>query len=263
MAKNKRWTYPEIQYLKDYWGKHSLQEMSKKLDRTILAIKLKATRIKLTDRRRLQEDITYREFTKLLGRSYSDSWLKGRLKKANFPFSYFKVVNKKICMVNLRAFIRWFKNNLHILDIDNTNDGDFDAIEPNWLKEKRKADKMASLYKMRLWTKEEDDRLITLLNEYKYSYREISIKLKRTEGALKRRMLDLKLKQRPIIADKHIKWTHQEVDMVKDLYLKGYKSCVIAEFVPKSALAINGILERNNYFNPAYYGGTKAFNTKS
>ena len=40
----------------------------------------------------------------------------------------------------------------------------------------------------------------------------------------------------------------EEIDKVKELYLKGYKSCIIAEYVNRSALAINGILERYKYF---------------
>lgn len=248
MGQNKHWTYKEIMYLKNNWGEISLRKMSKELKRTVTAIREKAIKIKLRDRRRLQENISYTDFTKILGRTYGDSYLKGRLEKANFPFTYFKVVNEKICMINLQDFIKWYKKNLHLLDIGKTEDGDFDAIEPNWLIEKRKADKMALEYNQRPWTIEEDKRLISLLNEYKYGYREISIKLKRSEGALKRRMCDLKIKSRPIKADNHISWTSSEIKKVKDLYKKGYKSCVIAEFVPRSALAINGLLERHNYF---------------
>ena len=32
------------------------------------------------------------------------------------------------------------------------------------------------------------------------------------------------------------------------MYLKGYKSCIIAEYVERTALAINGLLERQDYF---------------
>lgn len=244
----KKWTYPEIQYLKDNWSEISLDKLAKNLGRNKHGILLKARRIGLTDRRRLQENISLHEFSKMLGKKYASDDFLGKLVKANFPISYYKVVNNKIRMVNLQAFIKWFKTHLHVIDIDNTEDGDFDAIEPNWLKEKRKADKMASEYKARCWTVEEDNRLINLLKEGRYGYREISVKLKRTEGALKRRMCDLKIKDRPLKADNHIKWLPNEIETVKNMYLKGYKSCVIAEFVPKSALAINGLLERYNYF---------------
>ena len=91
--------------------------------------------------------------------------------------------------------------------------------------------------------------MIELVSSQKYGYREISIILKRTEGALKRKMLDLKLDKRPIKADNHIPWTKEEISIVKRLWLKGYKSMVIAEYVNRSALAINGLLERNLYFN--------------
>lgn len=246
----KQWTYTEIKYLKENWGNVSIKKMAKELKRTINALKLKSKRLGLIgDRVKLQEDITFVKFTDIIGYNYASNYFKNRLLKADFPFSYFKVVNEKICMVNLISFIKWYKKHLNMIDISNTEDGDFDALEPDWLKEKRKADKMAAEYKARFWTDEEDNRLISLLKEYKYGYREISVKLKRTEGAIKRRMTDLKLKERPLKADNHIKWLPSEIKKVKELYLKGYKSCVIAEFIPKSALAINGLLERYNYFS--------------
>ena len=116
--------------------------------------------------------------------------------------------------------------------------------EPAWVKEKRKADYLANQYKKTPWTPAEDALLIQMLGAYRYSYREISIRLKRTEGALKRRMKDLGLKQRPLRADNHNPWTEEETEILVDLYYKGYTSGVMAEKIPRSALAINGKIER-------------------
>lgn len=90
----------------------------------------------------------------------------------------------------------------------------------------------------------EDALLTQMLDAYRYSYREISIRLKRTEGALKRRMGDLGLKQRPLRADNHNPWTDEETEILMDLYYKGYVAEVMAEKIPRSALAINGKIER-------------------
>ena len=87
-----------------------------------------------------------------------------------------------------------------------------------------------------------------MLKSFKYGYREISLKLKRTEGAIKRRIGDLKVKERPLKADNLAQWSKKEIETVKKLYLKGYKTCIIAEYVNHSALAIYAMIERHNFF---------------
>jgi hypothetical protein len=57
-------------------------------------------------------------------------------------------------------------------------------------------------------------------------------------------MKDLGLKQRPLRADNHNPWTEEETEILVDLYYKGYASEVMAERIPRSALAINGKIER-------------------
>ena len=144
-------------------------------------------------------------------------------------------------------FWTWLEKNKHLVDFQFTEKGDF-GYEPDWVYYKRDADKRASEYASRKWTEADDHRLKSLLKQYRYGYRDLSIMLKRTEGAIKRRMIDLKILERPLIAGNHTPWQKPEIDTVKDLYLKGYKSDIIAEYVNRSALAINGLLERNNYF---------------
>ena len=116
--------------------------------------------------------------------------------------------------------------------------------EPAWVPIKRRADVAAAKYKTTPWTKAEDNHLISLLNAYQYGYREISIRLCRTEGAIKRRMCDLKLRQRPIKADNHTPWTDAEFETVYNMVKDGYKPQIIAEYINRSACAIRGVLER-------------------
>lgn len=53
----------------------------------------------------------------------------------------------------------------------------------------------------------------------------------------------LRHKQRPLPADKSF-WTPEQEAILEDLYYKGYIPEVMAEFIPKSALAIQGKVER-------------------
>lgn len=243
----KTWHYKEVQYLKNAWGTENIKTIAKKLNRSVLAVRTKAQKLGLKDWLLYSEYISLNQFYFLVfGRTVEDYttsiWI-----REGMPIKNIRKLNKSYRMISLESFVRWYKTHKRIIDISLTNDGDF-GIEPDWLKEKRKADKMALAYKSRPWTFAEDNLLKQLLKAYRYGYREISVKLKRTEGAIKRRMLDLKIKERPLRADPHNPWTRDELDKVKELYLKGYKSVVIAEFVNRSAIAINGILERYGYF---------------
>lgn len=247
MGANRKWNLKELEYLQNAWGEVNIKKIAKTLGRTVNAVRLKAGKLKLGDWLEWSDYLSLNKLYQMLFNRPLESYTVGVWKRAGMPIKDVRRLNRTYQMIDLESFIRWYKKHKTIIDISLTNDGDF-GDEPDWLKEKRRADKMAGEYKGRPWTEYEDQRLKSLLNSYNYGYREISIKLKRTEGAIKRRMLDLGIKQRPLKADNHNPWTQAEIETVKKMHLQGYKSMVIAEFVPRSALAINGILERYNYF---------------
>lgn len=246
MSANKTWTYQEVQYLKENWGAVSIKSLARKLHRSVNAIKIKAYKVGLWRMIHAGEYITFNQLMSMIhGKNYG--YDDKKLMKAGFPIDYQQVVENKVKVVYMHKFWKWFEKNKHLIDISKTTRLTF-GYEPEWVAEKRKADIRAAEYKKTPWTSIEDNRLISLLQSYRYGYREISIMLKRTEGAIKRRMIDLKIPYRPLRADNHDPWTDSEIETVRSLYLKGYKSCVIAEYVNRSALAINGLLERHKYF---------------
>lgn len=244
---NRRWTLSEIDYLKDKWGDVSIKGIAIKLHRTVNAVKIKAQKLHLTRMTDWGEYITFNQLFNIINGKQGIGKDFKRLEKAGFPLQYQTIVTQKVKVVYMDKFWRWFEKNKHLIDLKNTQKMDF-CYEPEWVDEKRRADKRAAEYKKTPWTEAEDKRLISLLQDLRYGYREISILLKRTEGAIKRRMLDLNIRIRPLRADNHTPWTEDEIATVKKLYLKGYKSCIIAEYVNRSALAINGLLERHKYF---------------
>lgn len=243
----RHWTHPEIEYLKDNWGDVSIKGIALKLKRSVNAVKIKAHKIGLKNMLNYGEYITYNQLFKIIDRENGIGRYDKKILRAGFPISYQLVVTNKIKVVYMDRFWSWLKKNKHILSLKKTNKGDF-GYEPEWVHEKRIADKLAAQYKTSPWTRSEDEHLKQLLAEMKHGYREISIKLKRTEGAIKRRMLDLKIMLRPLRADNHNPWQENEIKKVREMYLNGYKSCIIAEHIDRSALAINGLLERHNYF---------------
>ena len=245
MPKNTKWTYKDIQYLKNHWGDKSQRAIAKTLDRTTTAIKIKAHRIGLTRSTEYGEYITFNQFCNLINKPSYRKYTK-KLFNAKFPIKNILIVRKKIAVIYMNEFWEWLKRNIHLVDFQYTDATTF-GIEPEWVKYKRDADKRSAKYEPRKWSNADDERLISLLKQFKYGYRDLSIMLKRTEGAIKRRMSDLKIKERPLVADTK-KWQQQEIELVKDLYLKGYKPEIIAEYIDRSACSIKGIIERYNYF---------------
>lgn len=215
----KWWQKNEVEYLKEHWGAMPIPEIAKNINKSVNAVKLKAFRLGLKRFIHSGEYVTYNQLRLLINGSTQGGWYDTKLLKAGFPLRYKAAVNYQIKIVYMDEFWAWFKNNRHLIDLSRTHNRTF-GYEPAWVDEKRKADKRAAEYKMTPWTPAEEKLLTELLKELKWGYREISIRLKRSEGAIKRRMLDLNIKLRPLRADNHTPWTEDEIEKVKDLYLK-------------------------------------------
>ena len=249
--RNNEWTLEELTILKENWGNLSIIEISNILKRSINSIKVMAFRIGLKDYFIYSEEITLNDLHNRIYQRALDTWTLELWKKHNLPYlKTIKCKSYEYYTIKPLEFLNWLEKNKRVVNLSLCKEGFLDIEEPEWLKEKRQADIRAAAYgpRNRQWTFEEDKKLQELVDSQKYGYRDISILLKRTEGALKRRMVDLKMSQRPIKADNHNFWKKEEIKLVKDLWLKGYRSVIIAEYVNRSALAINSLLERNNYF---------------
>ena len=246
VTNRKNWTKEDLNYLGSSWGNFSIPSIAKNLNRSIEAIKLKAHRTGLTRFIHFGEYITLNQLMLIITKTSNHSAYSGK------KYKTLPIVNKKVCkksfkVIYMKDFWDWLKNNIHKIDLSKTEKFDL-GLEPEWVEEKRKADKLFNQYKKTPWTKTEDERLFALLSEFKYGIREISIKLKRTEGAIQRRVHDLKTPMRPLRADNHTPWTESELKITQKLYCKGYKPIIIAEHFNRSAKAIYGLLERHNYF---------------
>lgn len=251
--KHPKWTMEEFEFLKNNWGKLSKKEIAEKLNRDVRSVSIKANRIGLKNYFVYSEEITLNQLHRIIYKTNMHSSYTGQVWESyQMPFNRTIPCQKAAFRtIKISDFLMWLEQNKRVINLYLTDEGCFGVDEPEWLKEKRKADKRAAVYgpHNREWTPEENEKLVELVNSQKYGYREISIILKRTEGALKRQMLKLKLKNRPIKADNHNMWKAEEIEIVRDLWLKGYQSCIIAEDLPgRSALSINGLLERYGYF---------------
>lgn len=245
MGCNRNWTKEEVQYLTDNYGEKSYQTLSRKLNRSIKAIEIKARRLKLGSFLECGDYITWNQFQGAIGNSTgcgykTKSWIQDR----NFPIHSKKVRNNSFRIVYIHEFWKWAKDNQDLLDFSKMEENIL-GVEPDWAKEKRKRDfEKRQKIKQTPWTKDEDERLKYLLKKQKYTYMELSRMMMRTTGAIQRRCCDLNILDRPVKAENSRKWTESEEEILIELVTKGYEYELISEKIQKSSKAIRGKIGR-------------------
>lgn len=243
VRKVKSWSDEHLDYLLDNWGSKSISVIAENLNRTVYAIMNKARRNKLGSFLDSGDYITLNQLFIALGRGNGATYTKNTWIKLGLPTHRKKVNTSSYKVVYIYEFWKWAKEYRMRIDFSKMQPlalGD----EPEWAKEQRTADILFRKYKIQDWTNEEDHTLINLLNTYKYTYKELSLKMLRTEGAIKRRIQDLSLKVWPLREPPHSEWTEEQLRIVRDMYSKGYRADVIKEYIDKSAQAIQGRIER-------------------
>lgn len=213
----KPWTQEEITFLENSWGTKTLPMLSKQLNRSITAIKRKATRLQLGPWLTSGDYITLNQLWKTLGLGNGNfgrtiSWID----KRNFPVKYKNCNRKNTRVVYIEDFWIWAKDNLDIVNLAGLEPLAL-GEEPDWVEDKRNQDKMKNLTVQNSnWTTYEDNKLIDMLKTYRYTTRQIASDLHRTEQAVIQRIKNLKLKYRPVPEDRHNKWTLEEEQLLMD-----------------------------------------------
>lgn len=246
LSHHKKWSPEELEYLENSWGSTSIKGIARKLGRSFNAVKVKAQRIGLSDPREHYDGLTINRLAELLNVDHSIiiTWIN----RNGFPAKY-KVfaMSAKVLVVTWKDFWKWAEKNKQAIDFSKVEEG-YLGPEPDWLAEKRKADQLRNMrVKKSPWTKEEEAILKQMLNAFQYTYSDIAKRLHRSEAAVKRRILDLGIKQRPISKGNHIRYTNEEVEQLVSMYAKGYDIDTIAHRLNKSALGVRGKLERMGY----------------
>lgn len=237
------WAHEEKELLEAKWGIYPIPTIAEKLNRSPNAIIQKAKKIGLGPFLMAGEYITVTQLFRAIGRSGGTTYTLRHWVKKGFPLKTKRVLNGTFKIVSIEEFWSWAaKYRMHI-DFSKFDEGAL-GKEPIWVKEQRKADIAFNKYKKGPWTKAEDERLRFLCKEYRYSYKEISMMMLRTEGAIRRRMGDLAIDNFPLREPQHSIWTEEQIKIVMNMYRKGYRSEVIKEYIDKSAHAIEGKISR-------------------
>lgn len=247
MGTGRNWKPEEKEYLSEHWGKQTIPTLCKNLNRPEGGIINMAKRLHLGSFYESGEYITMHQLIIALGYASSGcgyknkSWIENR----DFPVKHKKHTEKVVKIVYLKDFWKWAEKNQSFLDFSNFEENIL-GKEPLWAKEKRKRDRLHLSENIKTpWTPKEDAYLKDLLRAYRFTYPEISKRLKRTEGAIQRRICDLKIKERPLKADNHNLWTDEQITLLGNLIKQGFNYEAIHRAIPdKSVKAIRGLVYR-------------------
>lgn len=247
MGKRKNWTEEEIQYLEDKWGMLSTIAIASKLGRSIEGVKLKACRLGLGDQRLAIDGITMNQFSKATKIPYRT--LKYWIEHKDFPARKKLLVKEnRILIVKYDEFWKWAEKNKRLINFAKFEPNIL-GLEPEWVKIKRGADMLNVCKKdhNEPWSDKEDKELISMVKAQKFTYPDIARQLKRSELAIRKRLMDLNIKLRPLSFDNHVKWNDEQIKILLDLFNKGFGYNTIAERLGRSAHGVRGKLERMGY----------------
>lgn len=167
------------------------------------------------------------------------SWVENR----GLPVHNKRVQQNTFRVVYLKEFWTWAEKNRSFLDFSKLEPLAF-GEEPAWVAEQRKRDfKACSLQRKDPWTPAEDAKLRMLLEQYKYTYEQMSDMLRRSPGAIQRRCADLGLKARPVRINPHgpeAVWHQEDYDRLAEGIKSGESYMSIGKALGKSEKAIRG-----------------------
>jgi len=245
MSRNRKmWTKKEEAYLKNHWGTTSIKTIAENLGRTENAINLRRAKLGLGSFLEHGEYVTFHQLKRALGTDrggYKNiSWIRNR----DFPVHTKRVNNNSFQVVYLDEWWEWAEKNKDLLDFSRFEENLL-GEEPEWVKIKRRHDiTKKQKYVTTPWTAADDSRLIHLVKKHKHTYSEISSELRRTNGAIQKRLSDLGVPDRPLKADNHTLWTESDLAQLSYLIKLGYGYELISEEINKSTNAIRGTVYR-------------------
>lgn len=240
----RHWTAEEESLLAESWGVCGIPALAKKLNRSQGAIKLRASRLHLGPLLMGGDYVTLNQLVTAFNRtgSYSYkmiSWVENR----GLPVHNKRVQQNTFRVVYLKEFWTWAEKNRSFLDFSKLEPLAF-GEEPAWVAEQRKRDfKACSLQRKDPWTPAEDAKLRMLLEQYKYTYEQMSDMLRRSPGAIQRRCADLGLKARPVRINPHgpeAVWHQEDYDRLAEGIKSGESYMSISKALGKSEKAIRG-----------------------
>jgi hypothetical protein len=242
---NREWKEEEIQFLKDKWGEMSIVRIAKKLNRSVDAVKVKASRIGLTSALNYIDGITLNQLARIFDVSYGWTIKRIWIDRLNIPYkTKITARTQAYRYICIDDFWKWAAKNKHRINFGKLEKNIL-GKEPDWVDEKRKADQQNLTYKKTNipWSKYEEGLLKTMLIRYKYTYPQISKRLGRTEGAIKKHIEDLGWPERPIKTEHNTKWSEKDIGIMIKMKNLGYGNNSVGDEIGRTARAVERKLD--------------------
>lgn len=245
MGASRRWTFEEDEYLKEAWGKTSLQSICKHLDRSEQSVINRKHRLGLGAAR--DNNFEYVTLMRLIMALYGSNGTTSHTYEAYEILPKLLKIHmipqpkvKRKC-VRLSEFWEMAEKNRHLFDFSKLERYAL-GPEPDWVEEQRRIDgKNNTLCRGSYvpWTPHEDSLLISIASKKKYTCNELAAMFKRSEGSVVRRLTDLGLKH-CLIRNPLKDYTQEEFDLIAKLIIEGYDYTLIAKQLGRSSKSIRG-----------------------
>jgi DNA-directed RNA polymerase specialized sigma24 family protein len=218
------WTSEEVDYLVNNFGLYSIERISKNLNKSIRAVRVKAVRLGLGSTHEANGALYLKDIARAF-KTDSTHIKKKWLFKLGLPYSYKKLTSvSRNCLILPEDLWEFLKNNPEICDLSKLEENAL-GKEPTWVREKRKQDyQRKDKRHHQTWTKEQDN-LLRMYYKSGKSHEEIGLILKRSKSSIYNRIKRLNLPRRNIQID----WKEIEVKMLIDMKLKGFTDEEVAE----------------------------------
>lgn len=235
MAKGRKWTSEEDEYLIEKWGNSSVKNISKRIKRSAKAVKVRAFRLGLGEFHSAGDLLLVKELILTLGYMNINKVLE-KFVLNDFPIRYIECDTKIYRKINIEEFWKWSENNKDIINFTFFEKNSL-GKEPSWVNEKRKIDIINYAKKRVYWTKEQERLLIAKAKSGNYNLGDLAIEFKRSEQAIRRKLFslgeDVNYKQR-----KKIKYTPEEEKKILEMRDKGFDFYIIAKELNRSETGI-------------------------
>lgn len=240
----KSWTKEQVEYFERALGKTSLAAISKHLGKNIKAIEAWRKRNGYPTNTQAYDGIPVYEFAQAVGIN-DQTIYRYWIREKGLPVTLFKPgVKASKIMVSLKKFWNWAYNHRDFVNFSRIEPGML-GEEPDWVDERRKLDyyDLGKKGWERPWIPEEDVKMLTYLKTYRYTYRQLSELMNRTELSIQNRMYITGCMYRPI-AEERRTWAWEEEETLIRMRLAGETVGVIAKVLNRNQLQVKNKWER-------------------
>lgn len=251
MGSKPNWTAAEKAYLQENYGDQSIRSLSRRLKRSPQAIRLMAHRLGLGA---LLDNGDYVSLNQVHQAIYGTPGCGYTLKiwiKHGLPYRLQRVEKCQFRVIGLDDFWSWAEQHKGLMNFRKFEPNAL-GLEPAWVDIKRRHD-VAGRPHNQAWSAQEDAMLRRLVA--KHTYAQLSELLNRTHGAIKKRLSDLKIQERPIRTVSR-KWTDWERATLLQLYESGLSHDAIGRQLGRTGGSVRAMHER--LVNPDYQANYRA-----